>query len=409
MNWTQPFYQFDAMGFFALQPMPTHVLRALWDSRNMEAFANHPYWRGDYFQVGPYRPVRFEPQVEIVLEAVPHYFLGRPKLDTLVIRQYADTNAAYAAVLAKAVDLTADNTLREERGIELKALWERTGEGTVYVGYGTSRGIFPMFKPEYQAEPALLDPRVRQALFTAVDRETWAGAMLSGYSQNTAYSLLPPAHYLYEFTRDSLRGYRHDPQQAMRTLTDLGWMRGADGALTNRADGRRFKVEVWTTQDNEREASILADMWKQIGVESPLFIIPNARLDDRELRQSFTGVEISARGYADHILTRAECSTVPTAPRFSAANRGHYCNPEMDRLIGIYRSSITRADQGRAIADVARFHAEDLPMMQLYFNLSHPTVVKGLTALADDFAGGVQASGYFGSYFRNAHEWDWVS
>jgi peptide/nickel transport system substrate-binding protein len=408
MNWTQPFYQFDAMGFFALQPMPSHVLRAVWDERNMDAFANHSYWRGDYFQVGPYRPTKFEPSVEMVLEAVPHYFLGRPKIDTITIKQYADSNVAYAAVLAKAIDMTADNTLKEEQGVELKRQWERTGEGRVPIGYGTSRGIFPMFKPEYQAEPAMLEQRVRQALFTAVDRETWAAAMLSGHAANTANSLLPPAHNLYEFTADSLRAYRYDPQEALRVLAEAGWGRAADGALTNRADGRRFKVEVWTTQDNEREASILADMWRQIGIESPLFIIPNAQLDNRELRQSFTGVEISARGYADHILTRAECSTLPTPPRYSAANRGHYCNPEMDRLITAYRGSITRADQGRSIAAVARLHAQDLPMMQLYFNLSHPTIVRGLNALADDFGGGLQASGYYGSYFRNAHEWAWT-
>jgi hypothetical protein len=79
----------------------------------------------------------------------------------------------------------------------------------------------------------------------------------------------------------------------------------------------------------------------------------------------------------------------------------------MDDLLASYRSSITRADQGRWIGEVATLHAHDLPMMQLYFNLSHPTVVKGLSALGDDFAGGIQASGYYGSYFRNAHEWEW--
>lgn len=409
MHWVRPFYLFDAMGFFALQPMPNHVLRAVWDERNMEAFANHPYWRGEFFQVGPYRPVRFEPQVEIVLEAVPHYFLGKPKLDTIILKQFADANVVYAAVLAKGVDISADNALKEEQGMELKTRWEQSGEGKVYIGYGTSRGIFPMFKSEYQAEPAMLDPRVRQALYTAIDRETWAGTMLAGYTQNAAYSLLPPAHSLHDFTKDSLRTYRYDPQQAARMLGDVGWTRGPDGVLTNQLDRRRFKVEIWTTQDNEREVSILSDMWKQIGIDSPLFIIPNARQGDRELRQSFTGVEISARGYGDHILTRAECATLPVPPRYAGANRGHYCNPEMDRLIAAYQSSITRADQGRAINDIARFHAQDLPMMQLYFNLSHPTVVAGLNALSNDFAGGLQASGYYGSYFRNAHLWEWTS
>jgi peptide/nickel transport system substrate-binding protein len=407
MTWVRPFYQFNAIGLFALQPMPIHVLRGVWDAGDMDAFANHPYWRQDFFQVGPYRPVKFEPQVEIVLQAVPHYFLGKPKLDTIVLKQYTDENVVYAGVLAKAIDLTADNSLNEDQAVELKTMWERTGEGKVYIGYGTSRGIFPMFKPEYAAEPAMLDPRVRQALYTAIDKDAWAAAMLTGQSQNAAYSLLPPADALYEFTKDSLRGYRHSTEQALRMLEDLGWTRGSGGALVSRADGHRFRVDLWTTQGSERDTSILADMWGQLGIESSQFIIPNAQQDNRELRQSFPGVEVSARGYGDHILTRAECVTLPVPPRFAGANRGHYCNPAMDELLLTYRTSITRADQGRAIADVARLHASDLPMMQLYFNLSHPTVAKGLSALENDFAGGIQASGYYGSYFRNAHEWEW--
>src|SRR5207249_10489188 len=139
-----------------------------------------------------------------------------------------------AAVLAKAVDMTADNALLEEKAIELKNDWERGGDGKVYIGYGTTRGIFAQFSPQYQTEPAMLDPRVRQALFRAVDRESWAAVVLSGYTQNIAYGMLPTAHPLYDFTKDSLRGYQFDRQQALRTLADAGWTQGADGALANR-------------------------------------------------------------------------------------------------------------------------------------------------------------------------------
>src|SRR5205814_10437485 len=77
-------------GVAALQAVAEHGFWALWDERTSAGFAAHPYWRAQYFQVGPYRPVKFEPQQEIVLEAVPHYFLGRPKIDTIVLKQYAD-------------------------------------------------------------------------------------------------------------------------------------------------------------------------------------------------------------------------------------------------------------------------------------------------------------------------------
>lgn len=64
------------------------------------------------------------------------------------------------------------------------------------------------------------------------------------------------------------------------------------------------------------------------------------------------------------------------------------------------------AGLGRWIGEIARLHAQDLPMMQLHFNMSHPTVLRGL---ANDFSGGIQPGGFYGSYFRNAHLWEWTS
>ena len=150
-------------------------------------------------------------------------------------------------------------------------------------------------------------------------------------------------------------------------------------------------------------------MWKQIGVEVPIRVLPNAQINDRELRQSYTGVEVTARGYGDNILTRSECAEASVPPRYGGSNRGHYCNPAMDQLILTYRTSLTRADQGGAISEIAKLHATDLAMMQLYYNLSNPAVVKGLNALQDDFSGGIQPGGYYGSYFRNSHLWEWTS
>src|SRR5437763_10469485 len=127
----------------------------------------------------------------------------------------------------------------------------------------------------------MLDPRVRQALYFAVDRETWAGAMLAGRKENTAYEILPPDHPMYEFVKDGLRGYRYDVAHAQRLLQEVGWDRASDGSLRNRADGRGFRIELWTTQGSEAETSILADMWSQLGIDSPQRIIPNAQQGDR--------------------------------------------------------------------------------------------------------------------------------
>ena len=49
--------------------------------------------------------------------------------------------------------------------------------------------------------------------------------------------------------------------------------------------------------------------------------------------------------------------------------------------------------------------AEDLPLMLLYYNPTTPAARRGVKAL-EDFHGGAEASRLFGTFSRNAHEWD---
>ena len=69
------------------------------------------------------------------------------------------------------------------------------------------------------------------------------------------------------------------------------------------------------------------------------------------------------------------------------------------------QQSVSEQDQGQSIRAVSDSMAEDLPLMLLYFNPTTPAVRKGVKAL-DDFRGGAEASRLFGTFSRNANEWD---
>jgi len=184
---------------------------------------------------------------------------------------------------------------------------------------------------------------------------------------------------------------------------------GGHGFLTNASDGRRFKTLVWSTQGSRqsKEAAILADMWKAVGLDTSIYLMPNALQEDRQHWSSYPNLEITPRGYGDTILTRFECAEGTVGPSFRGANRGHYCNAgEMDPLIDRYRGSLTTEEQGRYVKQIAELEAQDLPVIQTYFRPFLPAVVKGVTALADDFGGALEAGGRYGSYYRNSHLWD---
>ena len=131
------------------------------------------------------------------------------------------------------------------------------------------------------------------------------------------------------------------------------------------------------------------------------------RLRPTEFRQQFPGIEITARGSQDSILTRLECGEQPSPQnRFSGNNRGHWCNQDYEKLVSGYRGSLREAGQGQAIKSIQDLVLDELPIMLLNYQVAVVFARKGVTAFQDDFAGGSEAGRIYGTYGRNAHEWD---
>ena len=413
VTWRQPYYLADSLGLRAFWPLPAHLLERDYNTLAVEqkdaaAFLARPYWTSEYVHVGPFKLTEFVPQVQAVFDTVDGYFLGRPKVDRMVVKQFADGNTVYANVLAGAIDLGIDNIIDDEQAIELKGRWDRDGGGRIYFGTGTTQFVSLQFDrslPGYST--AILDKRVRQGLYHAIDRDSYSEVISGGVPDKGAHALLPPDNPLYTFVKDAWKQrYPHDFNRAAAAFESAGWRRGADGVLVNSA-GERLHVEIRTTADNEKRAPIIADMWKRAGVDPEIVIVPAVRVRDREYRQQFLGGEITARGSQDAILTRLECSEQPTPQnRFSGNNRGHWCVDNYERLVDQYRGSLREDGRGQYIKQIQDLVLEELPILLLNYATSTVFARKGLTAFQDDFAGGSEAGRIYGTYSRNAHEWD---
>lgn len=400
--WKGPYYQADAVGTRAFWPLPKHILEEPYRTLERQAFYNLAFWTTEYIHLGPFRLTEVRAGDLIIFSAYDNYFLGRPKVNRMIVRMYNDENVLFAATLAGSIDLLTDASLGTEQTLELKETWDRTGAGTVHIAMGTTRFISPQFDPVLQRQPALFDARVRQALTFAIDRVALSESTQRGHGELVADALLPPGDRLYEAVKGGFARYTYDPTRAKAILTQVGWSPAGDGMLVG-LGGAPLTVAIWTGLD--REMAVVADYWKQIGVGSELSPIPQARSRDREFRQSYPGVELSAAGYGDAILIRMDSRDSPTPPNFSGTNRGHYANPRMDQLIDQYRQSVNERDQAQAIKAISDFVVEELPVMLLYYNASGPAARKGIKAF-DDVRGGVEATQLYGTYSRNAHEWD---
>ena len=86
-------------------------------------------------------------------------------------------------------------------------------------------------------DPLLADPRVRQAISCAIDRNLIIGTLLGNHAQ-PAESLLPPTHWAYN--ADGPR-FGYDPARANLLLDQAGHPRAANGT--------RFQLAMKTSTD----------------------------------------------------------------------------------------------------------------------------------------------------------------
>jgi peptide/nickel transport system substrate-binding protein len=413
ITWKQPYYMADALGPTLFWPLPAHLLEADYQSmvvekKDIQAFITKPFWITEYVGVGPFKLVDFKQGDEAVFDAVDAYFLGRAKVDRIVVKQIIDPNTLFANILSGAIDLSTDNALPIENGVQLKQRWDAEQGGTVWYATGPTWFVAFQFEPSTpEFNPVILDRNVRQALYHAIDRDTLAEAVLAGIQGRAADALLSPDHPLHSFVKDGWKQrYPYDPQRAAAMLNADGWRPGPDGVLTHPTLGR-LRIDNRTTQGNERKMSIVSDSWRKVGADVTELVMTGAAVRDREYRQAYPGVEVTARGNEDIVLTRVECAAIPTAAnRYSGNNRGHWCNPELDRLASQYRAELREQARGPLIKQIQDILLDELPIGLLNYEVSVVLARKGVTAFADDFKGGGDSGRGFGTYSRNAHEWD---
>lgn len=205
---------------------------------------------------GPFKLVSYEPDSKSVFTVNKDWW-DKPQhnLTDVVFRPIASDATRVAALLSGEVDLIAPVPLQD---IDRVA----NTPGLKVVENPSLRVILLSFnwKPELHAMPGkpnpLLDVRVRQALWDAVDLQTIQKRLMRGKSRVTGTLVAPPVTG-YDKSADAPPAY--DPAKAKALLAEAGYPNG-------------FKVNLNCTNDryiaDEQICLALASMWAKIGVEA---------------------------------------------------------------------------------------------------------------------------------------------
>jgi peptide/nickel transport system substrate-binding protein len=205
---------------------------------------------------GPWKFVRNVPGDRIEFEAVESHWRGTPHFKNLHILLVPEESTRVAMVRtgeAAIASIGPETMLSATRGgLEVLSV------------PGTMQAIFQFwgaYKPEFKDQP-IGNPKVRQALSLAIDRQQIIDHVMNGKAQ----SPYPFATFGYTeyFSADrwgkwAKEAYRYDPAAAKKLLAEAGYPNGFELKFANTAlPGTQFMVDIGTA---------IADMWTKIGVK----------------------------------------------------------------------------------------------------------------------------------------------
>lgn len=356
---------------------PEHIVRPLWESGAGDQMFATPFFQEQFVGLGPYKVDRFNVDGTVVFKPFEDFFLGPPKIGTVVIHRADNTLGLVTLLLAEAVHINYGGTLEYTDAVTVQEQWEANGTGIVHF---TPTGFERLFLR--QSNPLFRDVRVRRALLHAIDREQIVKTFFQGKAP-LAHTLLHPREMGYAAAEAAVTKYPFDPRLTLALFEAAGWQRGTDGVLANAA-GERFEIKYRASLSDAGQVRVqgaIIDFWKDVGVRASIDNVSDAVAGDRRDRALYTGITGNHAGTTIQSLYRRwHSNQIPREEnRYTGDNGAQWNNPEADRLLGQLESTIDPQATESILVQIAKVFSDDLPALPLFYALDGVAIHKNLT------------------------------
>ena len=197
------------------------------------------------------------------------------------------------------------------------------------------------------------DPRIRQAIAMAIDRETIVRAVFRGQAR-VAEAMLTPGHWAGAPARAA--PYPYNPAAARATLAAAGYTPQQPLRLSYKTSSDPLRLRIVT---------ILQAQLAAVGIELKIqsYDWGTFYADIKAGRFELYGLSWVGLQLPDIFRYALHSAAVPPA----GANRGRYANPAADRLVEAAEASPDLAARAAIYRQLQEMLALDLPFLPLWF------------------------------------------
>lgn len=310
------------------------------------------------FGSGPFKFISYDSSQQVLeLEGFENYWQGAPAIKRLRVRVIGDANAIQAELKSGRVDIAPLNTNLSPDAF--KSLGQDPNLQVLQFS-GSNVNLLT-----FNTESAPLDnPKVRQAIAYAIDRESMIKELLLGQAK-LAHSILPEESWAY--TPGTT--YTYNPQRAKELLDEAGF-RDPDGDGPQMRFQKPIVFKISATSTAARQyAGVIQNALKQIGIPIDIQTSElNTLLTQLRLGQFQIAYGQWVGGNQDPIFYNDlfASSEIPSESKASR-NRSRYSNKEVDALLA---EAVRTPDRTRArelYTKIQEIISRDAPILPLWY------------------------------------------
>jgi len=340
---------FKALETWSMGILPKHILK---NEKNLMSskFNTNP------IGTGPYKLYLLEHSKNIILKANDNYFEGRPKIDEISFHVIADPMTRFLMLKSSALDVGSIEPMQYEKQLTPEFfkkfdIYEKISQSYTYLGFNLRLKKFQ-------------DPRVREALSLAIDREEITKILFLSHAKVCTGPFLPGTK---AFNKD-VKAPTLDRQKAKQLLKEAGY-----------DEKNPLKFEIVTSNLSAIRpyvTEILQYQLRKVGVEVTLRVME---------WQAFLNMVVFPHKF-DALVLGWGLSVTPDPysiwhsdnDKKGGFNLVGYKNKELDKMIEESQKIIDRDKLGVIWQKMFKMITDDNPYLFLYIPNSITTINKNI-------------------------------
>ncbi len=329
--------------------LPKHVLQPVFDKDG--TIDNAEWNRKPTVGCGPFNFAEWETGSFARFTARDDYWAGRPKLDEIFIRFVPDDASQVAALKNGDGDLGAFIAYSDIPDLEAAGV-------NMYKAFsGYNEGFYFMLDSK-KGHPALLDPKVREAIALAIDRESLDKNLLLGKT-------VPAATYWDNtpYNDPSLKPWPYDPEKAKQLLDEAGW-KDTNGDGVRDKNGVKLELKYGTTTREIRKdtQAVVQQQLADVGIKVDLLNYESDTFFNgyKDGGPAATGqldifeYSTAATNFPDPDTPEWLCSDIPTDAKPDGINWMRLCDKDLDALFQKQATQVDFAERQKTFQQITK-------------------------------------------------------